>query len=249
MRHSSTTPWNTDFFEAMLTIFPSSIRPVYIPFRKIKGSTEFFIKRALFISITTPTSAMYRSVEESILLRKTIYRQFNISEITPVPEKLNVLYIAREGTNRQILNEEALLEKLHSIDESAIITKRYFARLTFEQQVKLMSTVDFTFGIHGAAFINILFMRPKSALLEFFAPTFHAGYYESISLTSYMFYDSVRDNFVEYIVDNKTMKKRKHVKDPRNANLNINLKSAAVKYTQLLQHVKEEKYKSVPVVL
>lgn len=245
MRNSRTTPWNTAFFETILTAFPEEIRPVYIPFRRLRGNGEFFIRRAVFISITTPMQSLFLNVAESLLVKKTVYRHFEIEEIIGFPEKLNVLYIAREGRTRQILNENELLSEFQRDEHKIEITKRYFGNLGFVDQVKLMSDTDIVFGIHGAAFINILFMRPKSGLLEFFSPIFHVGYYEAIALKSNTIYDCVKNNLVEKLPSSVKPKKKR---DPRNANLEINLTAASIKFSKMVVLVWENKYKRVLLV-
>lgn len=240
-RASKTTPWNTAFFETILTTFPKDIRPIYIPFSRLRGSPEFFIRRAVFISITTPMQDMMLSVKESLLVKKTVYRHFRIDEKTSIPEKLSCLYIAREGNSRQILNEESLLKNLTRLFHDISINKRFFGKLSFEEQVQLMSKTDIVFGIHGAAFINVLFMRPKSGLIEYFSPVFSATYYETISRKSYILYSSIKDNVV-------SKKDKKVLKDKRNANLNVSIRSSINKFRIMISQVWEEKYKSVPLV-
>ena len=39
------------------------------------------------------------------------------------------------------------------------LEKRFFKNMSFEDQVRLMSTLDIVMGMHGAAFVNIMFMR------------------------------------------------------------------------------------------
>lgn len=184
---------------------------------------------------------MIVSVNESILVKKTVYRHFKIDEKTGIPEKLNCLYIAREGNTRQILNEESLLKNLTKAFHDISINKRYFGKLSFEKQVQLMSQVDIVFGVHGAAFINILFMRPKSGLIEYFSPVFFASYYQSISTKSYILYSSIKDNVV-------ARKDKKALKDKRNANLEVSIRSSINKFNIMISQVWEEKYKSVPLV-
>lgn len=184
---------------------------------------------------------MMLSVKESLLVKKTVYRHFRIDEKTSIPEKLSCLYIAREGNSRQILNEESLLKNLTRLFHDISINKRFFGKLSFEEQVQLMSKTDIVFGIHGAAFINVLFMRPKSGLIEYFSPVFSATYYETISRKSYILYSSIKDNVV-------SKKDKKVLKDKRNANLNVSIRSSINKFRIMISQVWEEKYKSVPLV-
>lgn len=200
-----------------------------------------FFKRALFISITTPRQDLFRSIGESLLVKKTVYKQYAIDVMVRKPAKLKVLYIAREGKTRQILNEQELLENLQTVSDQIEIEKKYFGGLSFTEQVELMSETDIVFGVHGAAFINILFMRPKSGLMEFFSPIFYVAYYESIATKSHIIYSKVKNNKIERVKKEEKKKNR----DPRNANLFINVQSTVNKFSIMVNNVMIEKYKLV----
>lgn len=221
----------------ILTIFPESIRPKYISFESVDENTDIFIKRSLFISITTPIQDLYKSIDESLLVRKTAYRYFNIPEVIEVPRKMLVVYIAREGKTRQITNEVALLDSLRNISDQIVIKKKYLSGLSFRQQVEMMSNTDIVFGIHGAGFTNILFLRPKSGLIEFFAPNFLRVYYKNMAMKSLIFYNLVRDNNATIDVEQSEL-----FKDPRNANLEINISSMVNVFSTMIGDVQIEKF-------
>ena len=203
----------------------------------MEENTDIFIKRSLFINITTPIQDLFKSIDESLIVKKTVYRYFNIPEVIEVPLKMLVVYIAREGKTRQILNEVALLDTLRNISDHVVIKKMFLYGLSFRQQVEIMSNTDIVFGIHGAGFTNVLFLRPKSGLIELFSSEFVRVYYKNLAMKSYTFYCTVRDNkgMIDY-------KYKELFKDSRNNNLEVNLTSMASAFSKMISVVQNEKY-------
>ena len=110
----------------------------------------------MFITITTVINNCLTSYEQSLYVRKYVYEYCQIHSNLPTHTKLNVLYLAREGNTRQIVNEKAILNSLTNLSQTISIDKVYFAPLSFTQQVNYMVRTDIVFGVHGAGFVNIL---------------------------------------------------------------------------------------------
>lgn len=53
------------------------------------------------------------------------------------------------------------------------VTEQDFNVLSFQDQAKMLNKMDIVFGVHGAAFTNIVFMKPCSVLIEVLPWLFH----------------------------------------------------------------------------
>lgn len=58
---------------------------------------------------------MFMTLEEPLLVKKVAYREFRIAEAVQRPSQWKVLFIAREGSTRQIVNGDELLERIRSV--------------------------------------------------------------------------------------------------------------------------------------
>ena len=155
-------------------------------------------------------------------------------------KKLLVLYIFRVGNTRQILNEQLLLDSYKNFTKQVTISKSSLMNMTFSEQVKLMSTIDIAFGIHGAGFVNCMFMQPRSGLIEFFAMNFHAYYYMYLTKKTSLFYDSVDNNEMARRIGYK-----KPSRDSKDANIYVDIPTAYKKMEYMISCVKKGKYGSI----
>ncbi|KAK8789683.1 hypothetical protein WA171_001774 [Blastocystis sp. BT1] len=234
-RFSSTTPWNNQFFLSILSIFPSSRKPLYIPRRSLSRGTLIHIHRAMLISITTPLFDLFRSYTETIYVKKVVYKYVGVSETTTSPLKLVGLLILREGRTRQIINKNELLQMLEEcLGDSVSFSTQFFGGISFKDQVKVMSRTDLVFGMHGAAFVNIMFMRPRSGFIEFFSPTSQIPYYQNMAKHC----DLISEGISKVTAD----KSRKMPKDHRNLNIIVDLPYAKTVFSSVVAEVKKQKY-------
>ena len=194
----------------------------------------------MFISITTPIYDCFQSVQESVLVRKLVYRYCKITVKIDTPKKLLVLYIFRVGNTRQILNEQLLLDSYKNFTRQVTISKTSMMNMTFSEQVKLMSTIDIAFGVHGAGFVNCMFMQPKSGLIEFFAQYFHAYYYMYLTRKTTLFYDMVENNKKA-----KRIGYEKPSRDSKDANIYVDIPVAYEKMEYMISCVRKGKYGSI----
>ena len=110
----------------------------------------------------------------------------------------------------------------------------FFKNMSFEQQVVLMSSTDIVMGMHGAAFVNIMFMRPRSGFMEFFSPIAHNLYYENMARKTDLVYVGVARNRV-------APSKRK-IADGRNKNIIVDVNMVMRQFVPLVNDVFEQKY-------
>ena len=180
---------------------------------------------------------LFRCKEETFIVKKIAYRYFRVNETVSKPTRFRGLYIAREGQTRQIINENELLTALNAnFSTTWDIKKQYFGSISLEQQVRLMSETDLVFGVHGAAFVNVMFLRPRSGLIEFFAPRFHKEYYRNMAMREGLVYLS----FTRTTADPNQIVP----KDRRNANIIVSVKDAIPAFEKVIENVKKIKYSS-----
>lgn len=86
------------------------------------------------------------------------------------------IYISRKG-RRRVVNEEALTAMLGRYGFEIIEDK---PRSVIEQ-IELYRTASFIIGPHGASFANIIWCRPDTQLLEFFAPNYRPEYFRYLA--------------------------------------------------------------------
>ena len=112
--------------------------------------------------------------------------------------------------------------------------KKYFDHVTYEEQVTIMSETDILFGFHGAAFVNIMFMRPYSGFVEIFSPVARIGYYESMAKRIQLFY--------AYFIRSKVDRTYPLPNDKRNYNLILDISSFISEYEEIVKKVRSRKY-------
>ena len=97
-----------------------------------------------------------------------------------------------------------------------------------------MSQTDLLFGMHGAAFVNIMFMRPRSGFIEFFSPASRIPYYQNMAKHC----DLISDGIDKVKVD----RSRAIPKDRRNANIIVDVPYAITIFSRIVAEVKKQKY-------
>lgn len=118
---------------------------------------------------------------ESIEFRKEAANRHGL-----VYERRRVVLVLRR--DRLILNKDELVKFLTTRFGADLVDVTYLDKLTFEQQVKLMSKAKLLISVHGAALTNVIFMPKLSALVEILPPYFPLSLYERIALHSYLHY-------------------------------------------------------------
>lgn len=184
---------------------------------------------------------MFLSDIEPLLVKKIAYRYFGISELIAKPDKLKLLYIARQGEWRQILNERDMIRNITSKCKDVVeFEKAYFERNTHRMQVLSMRSTDILLGYHGAAFVNIMFMMPYSGFIEFFSPLLKPRYYDMMAQKTQLAYRSLTGNNIDL--------SKKPPRDGRNINMYIDVNMVVEYVNELVEIVNKEKYKIVSVI-
>lgn len=110
----------------------------------------------------------------------------------------------------------------------------FFKNMSFEQQVVLMSSTDIVMGMHGAAFVNIMFMRPRSGFMEFFSPIARIFYYEYMAKKTDLVYVGISRN--------RIAPSKKKIPDGRNKNIIVDVNFVVKQFVPLVSDVFEQKY-------
>ena len=195
----------------------------------------------MFITITTVINNCLTSYEQSLYVRKYVYEYCQIHSNLPTHTKLNVLYLAREGNTRQIVNEKAILNSLTNLSQTISIDKVYFAPLSFTQQVNYMVRTDIVFGVHGAGFVNILFLLPNSGVLELFPRRYTKEHYHNMANKARLFYRCIKNNPIKEETDPKLIQRIRSFSRDGNIIVNENLVYSLLK--ELIHDVRVNKYK------
>jgi hypothetical protein len=117
-----------------------------------------------------------------IILRNNFLAGLEIAEKKP----RRLLYISRTKQNtRRLINEPEIAQLLLSFGFETI----YFENLTFAQQVSLMNDAAIVVGVHGANLTNILFMQPKTVVVELINETdINTVYFRIASYVDLVYY-------------------------------------------------------------
>ena len=103
------------------------------------------------------------------MLRAAAYHYANVH---PQRERtqLHVLAIQRKG-KRKIVNFDTLVKETSKIEE-ATLRKVMLEELSPVEQVSLFADTDVIVSPHGAGLTNVIFMLPRSGVVELFPPNF-----------------------------------------------------------------------------
>lgn len=182
---------------------------------------------------------MFISDQEPLLVKKIVYRYYNLSELITKPTKLKMLYIARQGEWRQIINENNMIDNITTEYKDFVeVEKTWFEGKTHRSQILQMRNTDILLGYHGAAFVNIMFMMPYSGFIEILSPIVQRPYYMLMSNKTRIVYRSVVNNTVADF-------SKKPPLDGRDYNIFVNI-DIVMKYTKdLINTVTKMKYEPV----
>ena len=100
-----------------------------------------------------------------------------------------------------------------------------------------MKETDIIIGVHGAAFVNIMFMMPFSGFIEFKSPGARLMYYTMMARKTQLIYREMWKTKVDF--------SGKLPRDKRNCNLIADIKEVVDSVREIAQNVKKEKYRIV----
>ena len=184
---------------------------------------------------------MFISDQEPLLVKKIVYRYYNLSELITKPTKLKMLYIARQGEWRQIINENNMIDNITTECKDFVeVEKTWFEGKTHRSQILQMRNTDILLGYHGAAFVNIMFMMPHSGFIEFFSPIARPRYYDMMAIKTQLAYRCLTRNTFD--------RSKKRPRDGRNINIFVDVNKVVEYVNELAEIVNNQKYKVVNVI-
>ena len=136
-------------------------------------------------------SRIFMNDLEATWVMKSAYRYLNLNSCISKPKSLKLVYIQRAKT-RQIVNEKDVLNVLKNEIGLEVKVIR-LEKLKAVSQIKILSESDIAFGVHGAGFVNSIWMMPYSGLFEIVNPLFHQECYARIAVVKRLFYTGFRN--------------------------------------------------------
>ena len=136
-------------------------------------------------------SRIFMNDLEATWVMKSAYRYLNLNSCISKPKSWKLVYIQRNRT-RQIVNEKDVLNVM-SKEMGLEVKVIRLEKLKAISQVKLFSEADIAFGVHGAGFVNTMWMMPYSGLFEIMNPHYYFDCYMYIALLRKLFYTNYRN--------------------------------------------------------
>ena len=124
------------------------------------------------------------------------------------------------------MNEKEILDSLSLLSQNISIDKVNFAPLSFSQQVSFMVRTDIVFGVHGAGFVNILFLLPNSGVFELFPRRYHKLHYQHMANKAKLFYRCLKNNPTRKETDPALIDRIR--KFSRDGNIIVNIKDSRI---------------------
>ncbi|KAK8795070.1 hypothetical protein WA588_003921, partial [Blastocystis sp. NMH] len=164
--------WWSLLNKLILDLFDPSRRPTIIdPWRR-SGVKNLYCDRSLTLLRTWDSRGSGMFIGEKLgvdMLRAAAYHYANVH---PQRERtqLHVLAIQRKG-KRKIVNFDTLVKEMSKIEETTL-RKVMLEELSPVEQVSLFADTDVIVSPHGAGLTNVIFMLPRSGVVELFPPNF-----------------------------------------------------------------------------
>ena len=139
----------------------------------------------------TDVEYCFLSVYEVNVVRAVAYKRYSIAD----GERRRVVTLMNREYRRSILNMNNLTSALQNDGiETELLS---FDGISFESQVRHMSRISALFSIHGAQLMNIVFMQPRSAVVEVFNPKFLLECYKGIAEMAQLRYTAITNTVID----------------------------------------------------
>ena len=168
---------------------------------------------------------------EATWVMKSAYRYLNLNSCISKSKSLKMVYIQRDRI-RQIVNEKDVLNVMNKEIGLEVKVIR-LEKLKAISQVKLFSEADIAFGVHGAGFVNTMWMMPYSGLFEILNPKFYKAYYNHMAFVKRLFYTGFR---------NVTISKRFEISYTRDYDVTVDMYSFVLYMRVMVTNILTTKY-------
>ncbi|MBM3861406.1 MAG: glycosyltransferase family 61 protein [Verrucomicrobia bacterium] len=168
---------------ALLAEFPSETR-ILVPHDRLKHREESL--RLLGLEQRCRRSAetdievedyFFSSPPTMIVCYSPYAVQFLRSRLLPFAgagDSPSRIFVRREGWNRNLANEDAVLEFFRNRHWTVVDT----ATMSLVEQMRLFQQAEAICGVHGAGFTNVAWCRPGCKVIELFAEGYLSGCFE-----------------------------------------------------------------------
>ena len=168
---------------------------------------------------------------EATWVMKSAYRYLNLNSCISKPKSLKLVYIQRNRT-RQIVNEKDVLNVM-SKEMGLEVKVIRLEKLKAISQVKLFSEADIAFGVHGAGFVNSIWMMPYSGLFEIINPLYYQECYTRIAFVKRLYYTGFR---------NVTVSQRFKISYTRDYDVTVDMYSFVLFMRKMVTNILTTKY-------
>lgn len=173
--------------------------------------------------------------DEVLRVRTAAYKAHRITGCAAARKTAVLSVVSRKPPYRQIMNLDELLSVLVR-RRNLKLQREYLESLPFGRQVRLFSQTDVVMGMHGAGFSNIVFMMPKSCVVEIFNPFFRRDYYQNMAKNSLLYY---------VYIDNTTIVNKNYERDDRNLNIEMDVEYTVDILVRVIDFVLYNKYNMI----
>ena len=158
----------------------------------------------------------FTTVREARWMRSAAYKHCAVSQSRVTPWQITYISRCCSGA-RYNTNEQEVFDGLRSLWNRTIMVK--FDKVTFKEQLEIMSATNLLVTIHGAQLTNVIFMHPGGTVIEIFNPLFNTDFYKQMSAMAEQHYIAFRKT---RIVKMESWSERRRWWNP-----NVNFKTVA----------------------
>ena len=176
-------------------------------------------------------SRIFMNDLEATWVMKSAYRYLNLNSCISKPKSLKLVYIQRDKI-RQIVNEKDVLNVLKKEAGLEVMVIR-LEKLKAVSQIKILSEADIAFGVHGAGFVNTVWMMPYSGLFEIMNPHYYYDCYMYIALLRKLFYTNYR---------NITASTKFKIRGPCDFDVTVDIESILIFMRVMISNILTTKY-------
>ena len=135
----------------------------------------------------------FTTVREARWMRSAAYKHCAVSLDKATPWQITYISRCCSGA-RYNTNEQEVFNGLRSLWNRTIMVK--FDKVTFKEQLEVMSETNLLVTIHGAQLTNVIFMHPGGTVIEIFNPLFKTDFYKQMSAMAELHYVAFRKTWI-----------------------------------------------------
>jgi len=147
----------------VLSFIPEDKRPIILERGMLLNLKKTVMFKRVVILHQAMNYVLFFSSIETRWIRNVVYKRHNISLVKSSPRQIT--YISRSCDSRRCnVNDDEVVSGLKTIWNRTI--RVFLERMSYEDQVILMSNTDILISIHGAQLTNMMFMHKGGVVIE-----------------------------------------------------------------------------------